>query len=686
MPKRSRSSGSPINPGRGPGWFSRSPAMAALAVRLSGLESTRVFRGLRAMIQPAASIANTILARLAAREPVHPRWQGRLHLERFTQAGHVPPQSIFRRLVERLGWRGGRSERQRAFRTLGLAESLLESLEPFSTLTSIDSEAYEPGMSWSEVEEAIDPNSTRLPENRPPVSSPAVTPFPTTRRTHGAPKSQAAFRTTVKPLPAPPKQSDWPFQLIQPRSQTHILDRPTQQEMRRIGRAEPASLRISYSAEYPAARTQGVTADPTGHAQLIGHPASQALPQFGETAPLQVRPMTLQLVQMPVTTVRIPAALTGQAPAQTGQTEHGLEWGFARPDRMATRRKSQTKPEPVPASFGKHSPHSTLGDLAQLRTPATMLGLTSAQPNQPGTGTASIPHAQRSLPPQSGEREWPLFGILRQLGTRPPEASDSSALQHLRRMWPESQLAPAVSAAAKASTALGPGEPLTPQLRRMMQAHLGHELGDVRLHVSPIAQMLRAEAFTSGQQVVFAPGRLDPSTPGGLALLGHELTHLGQPLAFKTESSAGALPEDSSERLARQQEEQIRSVIEKGWPQPSGREYRRSPQPHIPGAASAQASSVTAVQRSVHIDEMQTEATEQQDAAPAASPDGQASTQTEQRSSGTPAQNGGQAQRGTAGGSGLLSPAMLDALVRQVYNILKDRLRAERTRHELYRR
>jgi hypothetical protein len=261
------------------------------------------------------------------------------------------------------------------------------------------------------------------------------------------------------------------------------------------------------------------------------------------------------------------------------------------------------------------------------------------------------------------EREWPLFGLLRQLEAS-PQPAESSALQHLRRMWPQSQLGAGVSAAFEASAALGPGEPLSPSLRGRMETQLGRPLGEVRLHESPIAQMLQAEAFTSGLHVVFAPGRLNPGAPAGLALLGHELSHIGQPLAFKTESGAGALSEDSSEQAARQQEEQIRSVIQQGWPEPAPRAYRQTPQAHIP------AHSAAAVQRAVVIDEVETQPA-QQDTPSAPTQSGA---------------QGGQASGAAPVSAGAQPPANVDALARQVYSILKDRLRAERTRHELYRR
>jgi hypothetical protein len=313
-------------------------------------------------------------------------------------------------------------------------------------------------------------------------------------------------------------------------------------------------------------------------------------------------------------------------------------------------------------------------------------------------------------------QEWPLFGVLRALETAPDSSGESSALQFLRRMWPQAAL-PAGEAARtdsnptartegqtfsrapravwQAAASLGSGEPLSPGLRGRMEGILGHDLGEVRLHSSPIAQMLGAEAFTSGRHVVFAPGRYDPSSPRGLALLGHELTHAGLPLAFKAESSAPQVQADREEQAALGQEARVEQIIANGWPEqpPRGqpREFR-----HAPGstgsqgsqsvqrsiAAAAPLSGVSFVQRAVEIDEVEVEPEGQQ--AAQAESSAQASGGQSGRSGATGesgAQRSGQAATGQGGAGG----ANIDALARQVYAILKNRLRAERERHSFYR-
>jgi hypothetical protein len=237
-------------------------------------------------------------------------------------------------------------------------------------------------------------------------------------------------------------------------------------------------------------------------------------------------------------------------------------------------------------------------------------------------------------------------------------------------MWPEISQDMGESPASL-TAALGAGEPLPAHLRREFETHLSRELGEVRLHVSPLAQRLHAEAFTSGRQIVFAPGKFQPNEPAGLALLGHELSHLGQPLAFKTEGSLGAPADDQPEQEARRQEERILRITSQGWPNQPERAYQHpAARPGLPPA----------VQRSIQINEVQSEVTQ-----PPAG--GQAQAQGQGGEGRAPA--GQTTSPGGSGAGGAQSGAPLtdlNALARQVYSILKDRLRAERSRHELYGR
>ncbi len=77
-----------------------------------------------------------------------------------------------------------------------------------------------------------------------------------------------------------------------------------------------------------------------------------------------------------------------------------------------------------------------------------------------------------------------------------------------------------------------PGKPLDPVTRASMEAALGHDLSDVRVHTGSAAarsaQQFHARAFTVGNEVVFAAGEYAPSTSAGRKLLAHELAHVQQ--------------------------------------------------------------------------------------------------------------------------------------------------------------
>jgi hypothetical protein len=697
----------PSHPG-GPGWFSRSPAMAVLATRLQSLRSSSAFQGLRALIQPAASFANAILARLAGREPVHPRWQGQLHLDRHAQAGRQPRQPIFRRLVERISPTGSR---QRALHTLSLPADLLETLPPaFGPDIPEDQDPREEfAPSWIDSAPELDSTHIARAEAAEPIGPTAVLPATAARQpAHTYQAGSTPPQAKEAPAAFSRQASAWPFQLVQPRQNPAATRSAAQQSLSRSPQSpEAAPARPIRQVDFLSGQTRDVN-QLTLRSGITQRSAEPLPPRTSQPATmLPARSMTLQQPQMPVTTVPFPAMLARPEPTREASPDQSQEISHPHPGPLATSVEHPGTPHTSAAAFERmapserpaqpaalRAPRPTQGGLTLLRTPAVMMGLSPAahsertesnerrEPGQlsetsqrpsPSRLTAALVQPRPIAQPPAVEQTWPLFGVLRQLANE-PQPVESSALQHLRRMWPQSQIEPAVTAAVEASAALGPGEPLTPELRRQMQPHLDRPLGEVRLHTSPIAQMLRAEAFTSGQHIVFAPGRLDPTTPTGLALLGHELTHLGQPLAFKTESSAGTVHEDSGEQAARQQEEKIHAVIENGWPQPTGRAYRHTPQPHAPTAGFA--GSGAAVQRAVVINEM--EATPaQQDGEAAQGSNGQNAAQA---GSG---QSSGQAGRGAPSAA---PAANIDVLAKQVYSILKDRLRAERTRHDLYGR
>jgi hypothetical protein len=313
---------------------------------------------------------------------------------------------------------------------------------------------------------------------------------------------------------------------------------------------------------------------------------------------------------------------------------------------------------------------------SQVRPPDTMLTLLPLRQNaiEPSVQESSGQSIQSRI-----EQDWPLLSVLHRLETQGEEAGEPAGMKVLRRMWPGQ--AALVRGVIQSLASSGPGERLPAPLRETMQTQLGRDLSDVRLHTSPLVQTLRAEAFTSGRNVFFAPGRLDMNTGKGLALLGHELTHIGQPIAFKQEGSASQIFEDSQEKVARQQEEKIQNIIERGWPQTPARELQHPAR--TPAVARTPAITLTSatVQRLAEEENSGAAQAAESGAAPTA---GQAATSSAPAAGGAPSggQSGPLASSGPSGAPA--ANASVDALARQVYGILKNRLRAERDRRQLY--
>jgi outer membrane protein OmpA-like peptidoglycan-associated protein len=75
----------------------------------------------------------------------------------------------------------------------------------------------------------------------------------------------------------------------------------------------------------------------------------------------------------------------------------------------------------------------------------------------------------------------------------------------------------------------GGGRPLPDAARSFFEARFGRDFGGVRVHTgssaSQAAQAVNALAFTTGNNIVFAPGQYAPDTEQGQRLLAHELAH-----------------------------------------------------------------------------------------------------------------------------------------------------------------
>lgn len=82
------------------------------------------------------------------------------------------------------------------------------------------------------------------------------------------------------------------------------------------------------------------------------------------------------------------------------------------------------------------------------------------------------------------------------------------------------------------------GNPLDKDVRRFMEPRFGYDFAKVKIHTDvkagKSAEAIGAKAYTSGRNIVFAPGRYQPQTAKGRKLIAHELTHVVQQNRLKT--------------------------------------------------------------------------------------------------------------------------------------------------------
>lgn len=77
-----------------------------------------------------------------------------------------------------------------------------------------------------------------------------------------------------------------------------------------------------------------------------------------------------------------------------------------------------------------------------------------------------------------------------------------------------------------------PGQPLDAEIRGSMEPSFEHDFSKVRVHTdekaAESAEVVNAQAYTAGQEVVFGEKQYAPDTREGKELLAHELTHVVQ--------------------------------------------------------------------------------------------------------------------------------------------------------------
>jgi hypothetical protein len=103
------------------------------------------------------------------------------------------------------------------------------------------------------------------------------------------------------------------------------------------------------------------------------------------------------------------------------------------------------------------------------------------------------------------------------------------------------------------------GRPLDEDTRTDMEARLGHDFGDVRVHddgaAHESAAAVNAHAYTVGSNIVFQRDTYDPGSDAGRVMLAHELTHVVQQRSGPvdgTPAPGGIRVSDPSDRFERE--------------------------------------------------------------------------------------------------------------------------------------
>lgn len=151
------------------------------------------------------------------------------------------------------------------------------------------------------------------------------------------------------------------------------------------------------------------------------------------------------------------------------------------------------------------------------------------------------------------------------------EPLDASSVVDLQRAAGNASVGAALSEAREAdavSEALaGGGTPLEGSTRSAMEASLGHDFGDVRIHTGPAAtdsaRALNAQAYTVGNDVVLQSDS-GPETQAGKRTLAHELTHVVQQRAGPVDGTprgGGLSVSDPSDRFEQAAERSADAVM-----------------------------------------------------------------------------------------------------------------------------
>jgi hypothetical protein len=182
--------------------------------------------------------------------------------------------------------------------------------------------------------------------------------------------------------------------------------------------------------------------------------------------------------------------------------------------------------------------------------------------------------AEQVVHPESSQATRPgrvASGTVQRIGTEEsPTEDDGNVAPEEEQQGPALQRLAAAGGGAPATrpphfetelaSSRGGGRRLEPQFRTMMEARMGADFSQVRLHrdtrAARLCEAIRARAFTSGGHVYFAHGEYRPDTTEGTRVLAHELAHVIQQGAAsigsgEVSSVAPSVPPAPSEAVQR---------------------------------------------------------------------------------------------------------------------------------------
>jgi hypothetical protein len=160
----------------------------------------------------------------------------------------------------------------------------------------------------------------------------------------------------------------------------------------------------------------------------------------------------------------------------------------------------------------------------------------------------------------------------------PVVALSSSRLIQAQRALSSARETTEPAPAGSLIPAESPGEPLDEQTRLFMESRFKRDLRDVRVHrdvqSAESANALDADAYTTGRDIYFAPGKYDPAMQEGRHLIAHEIAHTvqqGQGAASDTTAMASrgiviGAADDPLEAEAERAADEVAGSGERGVP------------------------------------------------------------------------------------------------------------------------